>query len=127
VRAGANRAVSPHAVGGRRLAQLILNPGVVDLFETALRKEDQALDIEDLAIEAGNPLVGQTLGALETRHSIKATILCILRAGASPVRPRHDLVLQAGDRMIALGTETELQGLAQAVAPGGPEGGAPAS
>jgi voltage-gated potassium channel len=117
IRAGANRAVSPHTVGGRRLAHLIMNPGVVDLFETALRKEDQALDIEDLAIEAGNPLVGQTLGALEAQHALKATILCILRAGTSPVRPRNDLVLQAGDRMIALGTESELEGLARAVAP----------
>ena len=36
-RAGADRAISPYAIGGHRLAHLILSPTVVDFFETALR------------------------------------------------------------------------------------------
>ena len=37
-RAGADRAISPYAIGGHRLAHLILSPTVVDFFETALRR-----------------------------------------------------------------------------------------
>jgi voltage-gated potassium channel len=42
-RAGADRAISPYAIGGHRLAHLILSPAVVDFFETALRPGQEAL------------------------------------------------------------------------------------
>src|SRR5262249_38808697 len=44
-RAGADRAISPYAIGGHRLAHLILSPTVVDFFETALRRGNEALNI----------------------------------------------------------------------------------
>ena len=47
VRAGANRAISPDAIGGHRLAHLILRPAVVDFFETALRAGEVELNIEE--------------------------------------------------------------------------------
>jgi voltage-gated potassium channel len=55
MRAGADRAVSPYAIGGHRLAHLMLSPAVVDFFETALRRGRDALNIEDLAIPADSP------------------------------------------------------------------------
>ncbi|HXA96487.1 MAG TPA: NAD-binding protein, partial [Candidatus Dormibacteraeota bacterium] len=58
-RAGANRAVSPYAIGGHRLAHLMLSPAVVDFFETALGRGSDALNIEDLAMPADSPSVGR--------------------------------------------------------------------
>jgi hypothetical protein len=81
VRAGANRAISPYAIGGHRLAHLILRPAVVDFFETALRAGEVALNIEDVAVTPESPTVGQTLGALDIRRVTGVTVLAILRGG----------------------------------------------
>ena len=92
VRAGANRAISPYAIGGHRLAHLILRPAVVDFFETALRAGEVALNIEDVAVTPESPTVGQTLGALDIRRVTGVTILAILRGGNPLLHKRVPVV-----------------------------------
>jgi len=87
IRAGANRAISPYAIGGHRLAHLILSPAVVDFFETALRRGDETLNIEDLEVQAGGRAVGRTLDELDVRRATGATVLAILRDGSPVVNP----------------------------------------
>jgi voltage-gated potassium channel len=117
-RAGANRAISPYAIGGHRLAHLILKPAVVDFFETALRAGTAALNIEDLAIPADSPIVGQTLNALNIRRVTGATILAVLRDGNPLVSPPGDFVLSRGDQLLALGTGEQLIRLERLIAAG---------
>jgi voltage-gated potassium channel len=114
-RAGANRAISPYAIGGHRLAHLILSPAVVDFFETALRRGSEALAIEDIAVPRETRALGQTLETLDIRRATGATVLAILRDG-SPVGLSGDLVIQAGDRLLALGTGEQLQRLERLLA-----------
>jgi voltage-gated potassium channel len=111
IRAGANRAISPYAIGGHRLAHLILSPTVVDFFETALRKGNEALNIEDLAVARASHVVGRTLGDVDLRQTTGATVLAILREGTPLVNPGSELVLNAGDRLLALGTADQLERL----------------
>jgi voltage-gated potassium channel len=108
IRAGANRAISPYAIGGHRLAHLILSPNVVDFFETALRRGDETLSIEDVAVERGSPVVGKTLGDLDIRRATGVTVLAILREGGPLVNPPETFVLQTGDQLLALGTREQL-------------------
>jgi voltage-gated potassium channel len=110
IRAGATRAISPYAIGGHRLAHLILSPTVVDFFETALRRGNEALNIEDLVIQPDSPAIGKSLEALDVRRATGATILAIVREN-SPVPPSGALALQAGDQLLALGTTEQLQRL----------------
>ena len=110
-RAGANRAVSPYAIGGHRLAHLMLSPAVVDFFETALRRGNDTLAIEDLAMPADSPCVGQTLDTLNIRRATGATVLAILRDGNPMVSPPGDLALAAADHLLALGTGDQLRRL----------------
>jgi voltage-gated potassium channel len=117
-RAGANRAISPYAIGGHRLAHLILKPTVVDFFETALRRGTAALNIEDLAIPPDSPTVGQALDALNIRRVTGVTILAILREGNPLVSPPGDFVLDKGDQLLALGTAEQLARLEQLIAAG---------
>ena len=119
VRAGATRAISPYAIGGHRLAHLILSPAVVDFFETALRRGSEALAIEDLAITLESGASGRTLGELDVRQATGATVLAILREGAPIANPPGDLVIRAGDRLLALGTGDQLERLEKLIAPGG--------
>jgi voltage-gated potassium channel len=118
VRAGANRAISPYAIGGHRLAHLILRPAVVDFFETALRAGEVALNIEDVAVTPESPTVGQTLGALDIRRVTGVTVLAILRGGNPLVNPPGDFVIAGGDQFLALGTKEQLARLERIIATG---------
>jgi voltage-gated potassium channel len=107
-RAGADRAISPYAIGGHRLAHLILSPTVVDFFETALRRGNEALNIEALAVGGESAAAGRTLEALAVRQATGATVLAIMRDGNPMVNPPGDMTLAAGDRLLALGTREQL-------------------
>lgn len=117
-RAGANRAVSPYAIGGHRLAHLMLSPAVVDFFETALRRGSDALNIEDLAMPAGSPTVGQTLDTLDIRRATGVTVLAVLRDGNPVVSPPGSMALAAGDHLLALGTGEQLRSLEKLITSG---------
>lgn len=116
IRAGANRAISPYAIGGHRLAHLILSPAVVDFFETALRRGNETLAIEDLALDEGSPSAGRAMAELDVRQATGATVLAVLRQGAPVANPPPDFVLRAGDRLLALGTGDQLERLEKLVA-----------
>jgi voltage-gated potassium channel len=117
-RAGADRAISPYAIGGHRLAHLILNPAVIDFFETALRRGNEALNIEDVVVGAASPIAGRTLDDIDVRRATGVTILAILREGSPLVNPPGTFLLQTGDQLLALGTGEQLARLERLVVAG---------
>jgi voltage-gated potassium channel len=126
-RAGANRAISPYAIGGHRLAHLILSPVVVDFFETALRRGTEALAIEDLAIAPASPAVARSLADLDIRQRTGATILAVVREGNPMPNPPPELTLLAGDQLLALGTRAQLEDVERLIASPRPAPGARAT
>lgn len=108
-RAGADRAISPYAIGGHRLAHLILSPSVVDFFETAMQRGRESLNIEALAVGAEGPAVGRTIEGLNLRQATGATVLAILRDDNCMANPSGDMALRAGDQLLALGTRAQLE------------------
>jgi voltage-gated potassium channel len=111
VRAGANRAISPYAIGGRRLAHLILSPEVVDFFDTVIRRDEESLNLEGIKVPDGAKVVGQTLASLDVLDRTGASILVILRAKNVLPNPDPETVLQSGDQLLVLGTAEELDAL----------------
>jgi voltage-gated potassium channel len=114
-RAGADRAISPYAIGGHRLAHLILSPTVVDFFETALKRGDESLNIESIVLDTASSGVGRTLGSLDVRRATNVTILAVVRHGNPVPNPPADFELGAGDQLLALGTADQLDRLEQLV------------
>lgn len=111
LRAGANRVISPYAIGGHCLAHLMLSPRVVDFFETALRRGSKALNIDDILVEVGSPAAGKSLEGLRVRAATGATILAVLRDGTPQPNPSGDFCLAPGDHLLVLGTDEQLQKL----------------
>lgn len=116
VRAGANRAISPYAIGGRRLAHLILSPEVVDFFDTVIRRDEQSLNLEGIKVSAESAVVGQTLADLDVLEKTGANILIILRDNNVLPNPAPETLLCAGDQLLALGTTEELDALEAMIA-----------
>jgi voltage-gated potassium channel len=103
--------MSPYAVGGRRLAHMMLTPRVVDFFETALKSGDHSLNIGDILVTEVMMAAGKSLGQLRAGQDAGATVLAVLRAGEVNASPRGDFTLAAGDRLLALGTSEQLERL----------------
>ena len=115
IRAGANRAISPYAIGGRRLAHLLLRPRVVDFLDTALTKGDKSLSIEDVVVLPKSPGEGKSLDALRITATTGAAVLAVVREGTPLPNPRGDFVLSAGDLLLMLGTDDQLRSVETAL------------
>lgn len=111
IRAGANRAISPYAIGGRRLAHLILSPTVVDFFDTVIKRGEESLNLEGIKVGSGSRVVGRSLSELELRETSGASILVLLRESRVLPNPDPDLRLSVGDQLLALGTVEQLDRL----------------
>ena len=109
-KAGANRIIAPYSLGARRMAELALRPAVVDFIDTVIRSRGQDLQMENITVRHDSALTGLTVE--ETRHRTKAAILTISRKGGKLlVNPSIEETIEAGDRLITLGTKKQLAAL----------------
>lgn len=111
-RAGANRVVSPYALGGFKVAQAVLRPAVVDFIELATRTEHLDLQIEETHIEEGSRLAGVTLLASRIRQDLGVIIVAIKKPEGNMIyNPPGDATMASGDVLIALGHRQQLDQL----------------
>lgn len=111
-RGGANRVVSPYAIGGFRVAQAVLRPAVVDFIELATRTEHLDLQIEETRIEEGSRLAGATVLDSRVRQDLGVIIVAIKKPeGRMIFNPPGDAVMVVGDVLIALGHRQQLDQL----------------
>ena len=109
-RAGADRIIHPYSLGARRMAELALRPAVVDFIDTVIRSRGRDLQMENITVSHDSALAGLTVE--ETRHRTKAAILTISRKGGKLlVNPSIEETIEAGDRLITLGTKKQLAAL----------------
>jgi len=117
VLAGASRAVNPQRIGGRRMAVFALQPQVAEFLDVVMHDDDLDFRIEEIHVDPGSSLAGQSVGELALHERTGALLLAIRRATDQPfeANPPTDLIVPAGAVLIALGTPTELDSLARIV------------
>ena len=110
-RAGADRTIYPHVLGGRRLAMLALRPLVVDFVDTALESRGQELVLENLGVGPGSPVAGKTVR--EGRSCCGgATILAVKKKGGALLTSlSDDTLLELGDELVVVGNREQLRAL----------------
>lgn len=118
-RAGANRVVSPTAIGGQRVAQAVLRPAVLDFVDLATRTQHLELQMEEIALRAASPLVGQELRAAKLRDRADVLVVAIQKPdGRMVFNPAPDVKFETGDRLVVLGSRGALDAL-EVIARGG--------
>jgi len=116
VRAGAEGVLCPRRIAGSRIASMLLHPATTGFLDTVIRRGQEELRIEDLLIREGSPLAGLTLQGAEIRAKSGAMVVGIRRrSGGSDLNPAPDTVISPGDRLIALGTRSQLSRLEQMI------------
>ena len=109
LRAGANRAVNPQLIGGRRMAAFALQPHVSEFLDVVMHDETLDYRIEEVEITTMSPLVGRSLADAALREATGALLLAIQSAtGEFIANPTADTYLDPHTILIALGTSTQL-------------------
>jgi len=116
--AGADRIISPYELSGRQMATFLLRPGVYDYLDLVTLDIAVEYRMEELMVEQGSPLDSHTIGELDIKAKTGALIAAVRKAESTDfeTNPHKDTRIDAGDLLIALGTEKDLAGLEQLVA-----------
>ena len=110
--AGAERVVQPYAAAGRVMANLMLKPQVTAFIDVVTSAAGTDLRFEELEVPPDWGGAGRTIGELRIRGNTGAVIVAVRkRDGHFETTPDPDLPLEAGDVMIAAGTDEELRAL----------------
>jgi voltage-gated potassium channel len=114
LRAGADTAVSPNAIGGLRLASEALRPHVTSFLDLMLREKSHTLRIDEIIVPAGSPWLGQSLDDLKFRARYHLVPLAVKTSTGEHrndfmVNPPDTLALQGGTVLIVMGDVAEVQ------------------
>ncbi len=111
--AGADRVVSPYSISGRRMASYLLRPGVFDYLDLVSHGVSLDYRLEELQVQPGSPMDGKTIGEMDVKARTGAMIIAVRKRVEERfnTNPDKDTRLDAGDLLIALGTEKDLAGL----------------
>jgi voltage-gated potassium channel len=104
-RAGADRMVTPEAIGGHRLALALLRPVVHDFFTRVFSVgAENEIDIGQVTIQSNSAFHGQTVATCDLRRVRNVSILAIRKTeGGFDMTPSADRVLSAGETLILIG------------------------
>jgi voltage-gated potassium channel len=109
LRAGATRVVCPYMIGGKRMAQVLKRPTVVDFIDTTSMDSKLGLVMEEAVIGTGSPLAGKTLVQSNIRRDFGIIIVAIKKPDNRMIfNPAPAEILEAQDVIVAIGKKNDL-------------------
>lgn len=105
IQAGANRAVSPYVMAGRRIAELAIRPRVAEFLDAALSHADVRFSIDEVVVAPGGALEGTTIGELRRRG---ISTLAVVTPDQYESHPPDERVLAAGEGLVVSGATNAL-------------------
>ena len=109
LRAGASRVVCPYLIGGRRMANVLQRPTVVEFIDTATVNSTLDLRMEEAVIGPDSLLIGKTLIDSTLRQEFGVIIVAIKRfQGKMIFNPLPTEQLEAGDVIVVMGKGEDL-------------------
>lgn len=111
-RAGADRVISPYAIGGMRLVQALLRPTVYDFVDIATSGSGLELMFDEVSIAEDSRLNDVAIKDSGIRASFDVIIIAIKKpTGRMVFNPGPDAIIQGGDVLIMLGDKEQLERL----------------
>lgn len=108
-RAGATRVISPYLIGGKRMAEVILRPTVVDFIDLAMMDKHLGLVIEETKVKEKSNLIGKNLIESNLRKDYGVIIVAIKKnSGEMIFNPMPQEILDENDVLVLLGKKEDL-------------------
>jgi voltage-gated potassium channel len=115
-RAGSDRVVNPQSIGGSRMAAFVLRPHVAEFLDVVMHERTLEFRLEEVPITEGSSISGRSLRETDMRDKTGALVLALRDAdGSFHTNPNPDTELRAGQVIIAIGTQDELDALVRFV------------
>jgi len=113
-RAGATRVVSPYLIGGKRMAQVLIKPTVVDFIDLAVMENNIGLRMEECRIKPKSHLVGKNLIESNLRKEYGVIIVLIKKHGGEMIfNPQSTEILEADDILVVLGRHEDMRRMSE--------------
>jgi voltage-gated potassium channel len=108
-RAGADRVVNPHEIGGSRMGAVGMHPHVAEFMDEVLHDESHDVEIEEVAVSPTSAAVGMTTSGIADAI-VNPPLLVAVRGprGRYEANPGPDVAIAGRDVIIALGSASEL-------------------
>lgn len=109
IRAGADRVVSPDAIGALRMASIMIRPTVVDFLDSMLRSGPSRYRIHQITISKDSPAVGTTIAESGLKDAFGLLILGTRKPNNEiDLNPHPTFVLHEGMTLIVMGTADDI-------------------
>ncbi|MBU1567910.1 MAG: NAD-binding protein [Proteobacteria bacterium] len=116
LRAGATRVVCPYQMGGRRMAEILHKPTVVDFLDQTMMHTELGLQMEEAVITEGSPITGKTIVSSNLRQQFGVIIVAIKRiSGEMVFNPGPAEIFTTGDVIVVIGKKAELKRMSNAI------------
>lgn len=116
--AGADAVVAPQAVGAERLAMMAVQPELAQIFDIVVDGNAVEFRVEELDISPGCSMAGKTIRDSGIRQDSGALILAIEGGDDTMiVNPGPELTLNAGERLVVVGTKDQVDRAADLLKP----------
>ena len=100
----------PYKIGGHRIANSLLRPGVLDVIDLATNFRSMELQIEEILIPKDSSAAGNSLEGSGLYHKLGSIVIAIKRRGGEMLfNPDPSEELAAGDRLIMMGEPGNLR------------------
>jgi voltage-gated potassium channel len=116
--AGADRVVQPYTAAGRVMANLVLKPQVTAFIDVVTTAAGGDLRFEEIEVTSASGQAGKTIKDVDIRKETGALVVALRKQdGTFDTTPTPEARLEAGDVLIAAGTDEELRLLENLFAP----------
>jgi len=107
--AGADEVISPNAIGGLRIASVMLRPAVVTFLDEMLRVPGQTLRVDEVHLEKIPHFIGRTLKETDIGRRTGMLVMAIKSPDSGyRFNPGASTVLKADDILIVVGTRDQI-------------------
>ena len=108
-RAGANRVIVPNLIGGKKMANVLTRPALVEFIDLISGQGHSSLSLEDLLCQGHSKLIGKSLSELNIRSKTGVLVLGYKRGYQGiTLNPDVQEKLSERDRLFIMGTEKQL-------------------
>lgn len=109
VKAGADRVINTYSTGGEKLANVAVNPHVMDFIDSNLSAGGKKLKIEQYKIQNEQNIINKSLRELDIRKHSGVSVIGIIRDEDVNLSPSADSIIIENDILIILGTNEQLE------------------
>ena len=111
-RAGADRVISPYAIGGMRIVQALLRPTVYDFVDVATQSSGLDLMFEELTITVDSKLDGVAIKDSGIRKNYDVIVIAVKKpSGRMVFNPGPEVIMEKSDQLILLGDRSQMKRL----------------